>query len=145
MLNDIPFHVVLSIVEQGHSLNASHVSLLSERLNISEIKILENYGVDFTKSSDIFMTNALIQSIKNNDEEVFSYLSQKSSLIHSDKFDVMDQALKVSIVAGNGFDKVRILLDKDLILSENTKNWAEKEVKPLSPELYYQIMNLDKN
>ena len=136
IIDGAPFDTLVKLLDRGHKFDGAHANTLASKLNSNQIKMLENYGVDFT-ITDSGGSNALVQSLTNRDnDDVFDYLLQKDELVFSKDFDVLKEVIKMSSMVDRDFDKAEKLFNRGARVTQETRNWVENDLKELDFELY---------
>jgi hypothetical protein len=133
------YDTLVSILERGHVFDGFHVGMLATRLNIEQIKNLENYGVDFSISSSDG-SNALVNSLLNlNNEDVYDYLIQNDELVFSENVDVLGQIIQLSLLVDKDFNKASKLYNRGGRISDVTKEWVVNNLRISNPQLYLRL------
>lgn len=133
------FDIIVEILNRGYALNGSHVSMLATKLNVRELKELENYGVDLTaQSAD--GNNALVAALFNeNRSQVFDYLLTKDQLVSNDSGNVVREVMRLSSILKLDFSYAQKVIDKGGSLSNETVNWIGSELKQSDAEYYQKV------
>ena len=132
------FENLVEILERGYSFNGSHASMFATKLNTEQLKILDNYGVDFSAlSAD--GRNSLAASIINPDKTVFDYFLSKDDLVFSQKLDVFQSVLESTSFFGRDISYAKKMIDIGVPVSDSTKTWIETELKQNDHKLYKEI------
>jgi hypothetical protein len=139
---DIPFSSVVDLINKGVNLNGLHLTILATKINVEQIKQLENYGVDIsatTRSGN----NMLVKSIYNRkSSDVFDYLLQHDALVFPENTDVLKEVLERSAWLDRDISYVEKLINRGVKVSAETKKWAEKDLKDINEEYYASIKHL---
>ncbi|MEM7419320.1 MAG: hypothetical protein AAF364_06255 [Pseudomonadota bacterium] len=134
-----PFGVVVEILNRGHDLNGNHVTILATRLNLDELKQLENFGVDITEPS-LTGSNMLVSSLFNADrDEMFEYLLSVDELVYSEDIDVVKGVIEASRLLNYDATYARRVVSQGAEISADTRNWIENDLKLKDPSFYLKI------
>ncbi len=139
LTNGAPLNIIVEILNRGHQLNAVHITSLARRYSLDEIQKLENFGVDLllTTHADGRGSNALIASLFNSEgPAVFEYLLTKDRLLFSEDFDVVKEVLTRSSELNRPINYAQMLIDRGAVITEDTKEWIENELRVNNPKYY---------
>ena len=138
----LPFSSVKDIVNKGTDLTALHVFVLASKINVDQIKELENSGVDIAATTSTG-SNMLIRSLSNRKfPEVFDYLLQHDALVFPENTDVLKEVMEQSAWLDRDISYVEKLINRGVKVSAETKKWAEKDLKDINEEYYASIKHL---
>lgn len=139
ILNEVPFHVLVKILDRGHQLNGNHVSMLASTLSLEEFVILENYGVNITAPSSTG-SNALVSSLFNKERDrLFNYFILNDQLAFTEEIDVFRAILETSSNLKFDTSYARKALDHGIPVSTNAKLWIESELKKKDLAFYKEV------
>lgn len=137
--NEVPFNVLVEVLDRGHELNGNHVSMLASRLNIEEFNVLENYGTNIAAPS-LTGSNALISSLLNEQRDVmFEHFLANDRLVFSEDIDVLQGILETSSLLNFDASYARKAVEHGVLVSADTKKWIENELKTDDIDFYKEI------
>lgn len=134
--DDIPFDVLVELLNRGYSLNSHHVTMLASRLSVDEFKVLENYGVDLAMHSK-HGQNTLVQSLLNREEpDVFDFFLEREPMVHSGDIETLKQVMQLSSMLGLDFSYAQKVIDKGVDISDETVRWINEDLKQINKSYY---------